>query len=123
MKKIVRRETRFRCDVCKTEYDNKKDAKLCESRLVEMPMFRKGDAVRAIEGRRCVCSKTYLVRGMVTRVIGPVLMDEEYSKKWLNGWMLGRHVFEFGVSFTTPCCEEKTSAIYYGLELKSLCPK
>src|SRR3990172_422212 len=109
MQRIVRAEALYRCDVCKTEYLKKRAAQRCEASPVEDREFRRGDAVRAVERRSCfLCRpKTYIVRGKVSKVIGPVLMDEEYSKKWLNGRGLGMHVFQYVVAFVKPCCKKR----------------
>lgn len=122
MKKIIRTEAHYRCDVCKTEYVKKHAAQRCESRPIEDRAFRRGDAVRAVERRSCfICRpKTYIARGKVSKVIGPVLMDEEYSKKWLGGRKLDMHVFRYVVTFVKPCYHSNKSALYYGIELRSL---
>ncbi len=120
MRKIVRRMTLYRCAVCKTDYRSKAMAKECESYPVECRKFRRGTRVRALESRRCVCSRKYIADGIVLEVLGPTRADEEYSKKWLNSEGSDAHVFVYIVEFVTPCCKRKNSAVYYGAELKPL---
>lgn len=121
MEKVIKRKVFYRCSGCKTKYANKKEALLCEKRILEKKVFNVGSRVKNIETRVCQKKqKRYFFSGIVTRIVGPELPDYEYEVKWLGGKeeRLNAHVFVYQVKFRCPKCKETKCCRYYAPELK-----
>ncbi len=122
MRKIVRKVVTFQCGLCKTEYKTTREAKRCESQPLEEKKFKLGDRVKGREQHTCDHrrkEKNFLPNGRVIEINGPVLMDEEYSNKWLGGELLHCHVFEYLVGYDCFCGKARQHK-FYSPELKLL---
>ncbi len=122
MKKIVRKRTEitYQCSICKTEYPSKRAAEKCEKRILEQKAFAKKDKVRNFERRTCSKDqKTYLFKGKVVKIIGPLASNHEYEVKWLGGKpeRINGHVFLYQVRFKCPRCHQTQEEQYYAPEL------
>lgn len=122
MRKIVRKIIVFQCGVCKTEYKTIREAMRCENQPLEEKQFKLGDRVKGHEQHTCDHrrkEKNFLPNGRVIEINGPVLMDEEYSNKWLGGKLLHCHVYEYLVEYECPCGKVRQHK-FYSPELKLL---
>ena len=112
MKKIVRRVkiVEYECEICGSQYRNKKDAKECEKRILETKQFKKGDWVILRGKIYCSsCSPSGLKKfgGQIKRIVGPVPSDMEYELKWLGSKpeRVNGHVFTYLIKlFCTGGC-------------------
>src|SRR3989338_1595703 len=125
MKKIVRKTTKitFRCSICKTEYDTAGDAQKCEKRVLEAMVFARGDRVSNIEPRTCqIHDKSYIFRGEIAKIIGPMASDYEYEVKWLGAVpeRIHGHVFHYQVKLKCGHCRQTREELYYAPELKKI---
>ncbi len=119
MQRVVQKEILYICPVCKVKYFNKKEAVLCEKRILEKKKFLVGDRVSNIEPRYCQTEdKDYVFSGKIVRILGPQPSDFDYEMRWLGSKRLNYHVFEYEVVFRCPHCKDKIVAHYYAPELK-----
>jgi hypothetical protein len=108
---------KYRCSVCKTDYDEACDARECEKRGAEKKIFRVGDKVRNRLERVCSrASRPYTFRGMIVKVSGPVAMDTDEAAR--RGVVNDVHLYEYEVKFNCPHYELQQRAIYYAYELR-----
>lgn len=110
----------YQCQKCKNKYKSKARALKCEAQSIEQKLFRVGDAVTWREKRTCHNGKIYSLRGRIESVRGPVVPDEEYNIKWLQGALSGQHIFEYIVSWRCPHCSDELDNSFYGMELIKL---
>jgi len=125
MKKITRKVSVFRCETCKTDYKTMRQAIRCEGYPLERKKFKRGDWVRGKEQHVCdhkVKDREFLPIGKVVSVIGPELMDYEYSVKWLGSKLLNSHVFVYEVAYKCICGKDQRHR-FYSLELSLLNPR
>ena len=120
MRKVVRKVVTFECKFCKTGYETIRAAMRCENQPLEEKKFKLGDRVGGREQHTCDHGrkeKYFLPNGRVIKINGPVLMDEEYSVKWLGGELLYYHVYEYLVEYDCPCGMVRQHQ-FYSPELK-----
>ena len=120
MKTKKKTVTTYHCGKCDTGYQTAKEALACEKMPKEVIAFKRGTRVRAKEKRQCPAGKSYVMHGVVTRVLKAKPADEDYENRHLGGRAnrIGCHVREYVVTFTCPCCKEVNGAYYYAPELK-----
>lgn len=123
MKKITRTipertTTSYQCEKCKTKYGSLKRALKCEAMPVEKKSFEVDDQVSWREQNTCSAyGKNYRLKGKIKKIIGPILPDEEYNLKWLQGRLAGLHVFQYEVYWKCKYCHQPNSGLFYGIEL------
>jgi hypothetical protein len=120
MKKIPKTKTYYRCEVCKTDYERKRDALACEKSGVEEQKFHVGDKVFAREGRQCVQGHKYVCGGKIVRVVGPEPYSEEVHGKGFGLWGVRGHIYMYEL---TACCyvcadKDETSVRYPAAALR-----
>lgn len=114
----ARVSVKYQCKKCKGRYGSKKNALKCEAQPIEAKLFHIGAAVTWREKRTCSAhDKTYSLRGKVSKILGPMLVDEEYDIKWLQRKLSGKHVFQYEVEWRCPYCHMKVEGLFYGMEL------
>ena len=52
-----------------------------------------------------------------------MLIDYEYSVKWLSSYGLDSHIFQYEVEYTCPTCNKQHGHLYYAPEICRLCGK
>ncbi len=129
MKKIVkeipaRTSVTYQCEICKTKYRSEKKAKECEARTLEEKLFKVGDKVFNLEPRCCyIGSKYFRAKMTVVKILGPMLIDYEYSVKWLSSYGLDSHIFQYEVKYTCPTCNKQRGHLYHAPKICRLCGK
>jgi len=129
MKKIITVVPRrvihsYQCETCGTKYSKKEQAQKCEARIKEKKFFKKGDLVKgSAEYHACNHTGTdlsFLPKGKVIRVIGPILPDYEYEVKWLGAKAerLNGHIYLYEVEFPCKCRRVTRYYLFRSPELK-----
>ena len=115
-RKIPARTIRsYQCLVCKTKYRHKKLAEKCADRVLEKINFNIGDQVKINLYHICnIDEKSFYPKGRVVKILGPMLPDEEYERKWFGGYSerLNSHIFQYEVAFYC-VCDMKRSGRYF----------
>ena len=120
MRRVVRKTVVYICGVCRTEYGTAKQAKNCETRPLENKKFKLGDFVGGREKHTCdrrSKNNDFFPKGRIIKIVGPQLVDKEYSAKWLGGELRGSHVFMYEVEYKCPCGAIRSHR-FYSPELK-----
>lgn len=125
MKKIVkvipeRTVVMYQCGKCKTKYRSFKRAQKCNLMPVEKKIFCVGDSVSCRRLNMCsrdMFGKSYRLKGMIVKILGPGLPDEDYNIRLLQGKLRGLHVFQYEVDWKCKLCNEPQLGLFYGMEL------
>lgn len=108
----------YECETCGNGYASADRARKCESQIVEPKKFDKGNLVSWRETRECgPTSRKYFLKGIVHKVTGPTLPDEDYNFRWLRGRLTGKHVFEYHIRWICPHCKDAHEGMFYSPEL------
>lgn len=127
MRKIIRQEVRYRCDICKTVHSSKSAATKCEKMPVEPKKFRRGDKVTNKVYRCCIPFDTskkskYFFKGRIIKIRGSFYDSDMDCARRMSGCTDGIncHIFEYIVAYICPRCKHKKTALYHSWELKSI---
>lgn len=118
MRKVKRTKTYYRCGICGTDHARRSEAAACEAGGVEEKKFRPGDAVQAVEARRCVQGHRYVCRGKVVKVIGPVPYSAEEHGKGFGLWSASGHIYMYEIATGCAKCGSRTRVRYPAASLR-----
>ena len=117
----ARVSVKYQCKKCRSSYGSKERALKCEAQPIESKLFSIGDHVKWREQHHCgYCEKNHFPKGKVVRIFGPMLPDEEYNNKWLQGELFGKHAFQYEVEWLCPYCKDPKSNLFYSPELQKI---
>jgi hypothetical protein len=123
MRRVTKKVTFYKCEVCRTEYKTIREAMRCEGSLLEEKKFKVDDLVKAKRKHHCDRSdREFVPTGRVVKITGPVPVDHDFSVRILSNKLLNQHAFQYIVSGKC-ICGEKMEYQFYSPEIKLVKPK
>ncbi|HTM68311.1 MAG TPA: hypothetical protein VL426_03340 [Candidatus Binatia bacterium] len=118
MRTIKRTRTVYRCGICRTDHDRKRDAEACEAGGIEEKKFRVGDRVVARGKRTCPNGHAYVCAGRVRRIVGPEPYEAEVHGKGYGLWRSPGHLFMYELLARCSTCGNTAPVRYPAFSLR-----